>query len=226
MTNTFTQRVQLTNGVGEAYTPTVIGADGTVYAINDATLFAVGQTPSLSMSDASIVNSNSATSNLDFHRQPFIFHDATSDGSYRYLRWYRNRLALIIRPPRARSRSLRRLRRRRRHEHKRFPFRFYSPAQAEPNETFLADPVEPCKCHARTVPSYRHDHQSRIRPFRPLTCSTTTRSSTRTSKVSPVAQPTTKRSTRRRRPISPGTGTAGLPTSAPSPTGSTASWST
>ncbi len=41
-TNTLTQRVRLTSGLGEAYTPTIIGADGTVYAINDATLFAVG----------------------------------------------------------------------------------------------------------------------------------------------------------------------------------------
>ena len=42
-TNTFTQKVNLTAGIGEAYTPTVIGVDGTVYAINDAILFAVGQ---------------------------------------------------------------------------------------------------------------------------------------------------------------------------------------
>jgi len=42
-TNTFTQSVTLTAGLGEAYTPTVIGVDGTVYAINNATLFAVGQ---------------------------------------------------------------------------------------------------------------------------------------------------------------------------------------
>ena len=41
-TNTLTQHVRLTSGLGEAYTPTVIGADGTVFAINDATLFAVG----------------------------------------------------------------------------------------------------------------------------------------------------------------------------------------
>jgi hypothetical protein len=44
-TNTLTQAVTLTSGVGEAYTPTVIGGDGTVYAINDATLYAVGATP-------------------------------------------------------------------------------------------------------------------------------------------------------------------------------------
>ena len=42
-TNSFTQRLQLTGGIGEAYTSTVIGVDGKVYAINDATLFAVGE---------------------------------------------------------------------------------------------------------------------------------------------------------------------------------------
>jgi hypothetical protein len=42
-TNTFTQAITLTSGVGEAYTPTLIGTDGTVYAINNATLFAVGR---------------------------------------------------------------------------------------------------------------------------------------------------------------------------------------
>ena len=41
-TNTLTQPVTLTAGIGEAYTPTVIGPDGTVYAINNAILFAVG----------------------------------------------------------------------------------------------------------------------------------------------------------------------------------------
>jgi hypothetical protein len=41
-TNTFTQAITLSPGVSEAYTPTVIGADGTVYAINQAILNAVG----------------------------------------------------------------------------------------------------------------------------------------------------------------------------------------
>lgn len=41
-TNTLSQVVTLSSGIGEAYTPTVIGADGTVYAINQAILDAVG----------------------------------------------------------------------------------------------------------------------------------------------------------------------------------------
>ncbi len=38
----FTEHIRLTPGIGEAYTPTAIGANGVVYAINNATLFAVG----------------------------------------------------------------------------------------------------------------------------------------------------------------------------------------
>ena len=41
-TNWFTQRIQLTSGIGEGYTPTLLGVAGTVYAINAARLFAVG----------------------------------------------------------------------------------------------------------------------------------------------------------------------------------------
>jgi hypothetical protein len=44
-TNTLTQGIDLTVGVGEAYTPTLVGPDGTVYAINDAVLFAVSAVP-------------------------------------------------------------------------------------------------------------------------------------------------------------------------------------
>jgi hypothetical protein len=42
-TNTLSQKIRLTSGLGESYTPTAIGADGTVYAINNATLFAIGK---------------------------------------------------------------------------------------------------------------------------------------------------------------------------------------
>ena len=34
--------VPVSTGIGEAYTPTVIGSDGTAYAINDAILDAIG----------------------------------------------------------------------------------------------------------------------------------------------------------------------------------------
>jgi hypothetical protein len=44
-TNTFSEVVTLTAGIGEAYTPTVVGPDGTVYAISNGTLYAVGLTP-------------------------------------------------------------------------------------------------------------------------------------------------------------------------------------
>lgn len=41
--NTLSESIALTLGLFEAYTPTAIGVDGTVYAINNATLFAVGR---------------------------------------------------------------------------------------------------------------------------------------------------------------------------------------
>jgi hypothetical protein len=44
-TNTFTESITLTPGVGEAYTPTVIARDGKVLAINNATIYAVGSAP-------------------------------------------------------------------------------------------------------------------------------------------------------------------------------------
>jgi hypothetical protein len=40
--NTLTQNVQLTSGLGESYTPSVIGVDGTVYVIAGGILYAVG----------------------------------------------------------------------------------------------------------------------------------------------------------------------------------------
>jgi hypothetical protein len=42
-TNTLSESIELTAGIGEAYTPTIIGHDGTAYAISNATLFAIGQ---------------------------------------------------------------------------------------------------------------------------------------------------------------------------------------
>jgi hypothetical protein len=40
--NTLSETITLTTGIGEAYTPTLVGMDGTIYAINNATLFAIG----------------------------------------------------------------------------------------------------------------------------------------------------------------------------------------
>ena len=40
-TNTFSERIVLTPGLGEAYTPTIVGPDGLVYAIHNATLFVI-----------------------------------------------------------------------------------------------------------------------------------------------------------------------------------------
>jgi len=42
-TNTLSENIVLSGGIGEAYTPTLIGSDGTVYGINDAVLSAVGK---------------------------------------------------------------------------------------------------------------------------------------------------------------------------------------
>ena len=41
--NTLSETNVLTSGVGEAYTPTIVGDDGVVYAINNATLFSIGR---------------------------------------------------------------------------------------------------------------------------------------------------------------------------------------
>ncbi len=43
ITGNISESIRLTAGLGEAYTPTLIAPDGTVFAINDAMLFAVGE---------------------------------------------------------------------------------------------------------------------------------------------------------------------------------------
>ncbi|PYM15493.1 MAG: hypothetical protein DMD81_14915 [Candidatus Rokuibacteriota bacterium] len=60
-TNTLSQVITLTKGIGEAYTPTAVGPDGTVYAINGAILDAVGERPTISINDVSVTERNSGT---------------------------------------------------------------------------------------------------------------------------------------------------------------------
>jgi len=43
-TNTLSQNIRLTTGIGEAYTPTLVGADGAVYAISNAALYSIRTT--------------------------------------------------------------------------------------------------------------------------------------------------------------------------------------
>jgi hypothetical protein len=42
VTNAFSEKIRLGDEIGEAYTPTAIGPDGAVYAVNNAVLYAVG----------------------------------------------------------------------------------------------------------------------------------------------------------------------------------------
>jgi hypothetical protein len=55
-TRTLTQAVALTAGVGEPYVPTLIGPDGTVYAINGGTLFALGGLPNYTLTETALGN--------------------------------------------------------------------------------------------------------------------------------------------------------------------------
>jgi Calx-beta domain-containing protein len=68
-TNTLSQTVTLSSGVGEAYTPTIVGVDGTVYAINAAVLNAVGSAPTaaaLSINDVAVTEHNTGTTTAVF----------------------------------------------------------------------------------------------------------------------------------------------------------------
>jgi hypothetical protein len=74
--NTFTQSLRVTPGLGEAYTPTLIGRDGKVYAINNAMLFAIGGTNGLGVGDGESPDRGVRFSAI--HPNPFA--DETSIG--------------------------------------------------------------------------------------------------------------------------------------------------
>jgi len=61
-TNTLGPGITLSPGIGEAYTPTVIGPDGTVYAINWAILNAVGLPTPISPTPTCVPGANSGIS--------------------------------------------------------------------------------------------------------------------------------------------------------------------
>jgi len=87
-TNTLAEAIQLTNGIGQPYTMTVIGVDGTVYGIQIGTLFAIGKTPGLSVADVAVAEGTGGTVtatftvSLDFPRREAITVTyATADGT-------------------------------------------------------------------------------------------------------------------------------------------------
>jgi hypothetical protein len=86
--NTLSQTVILTAGLGEAYTTTLIGNDGIVYATNNATLFAVGQVPAISIADVTADPGDSGTTAYTFtvslsnvSTQSVTVNYATADGT-------------------------------------------------------------------------------------------------------------------------------------------------
>jgi hypothetical protein len=82
--NTLSQAVTLSSGIVEAYTPTVIGPDGTVYAINRAVLSAVGRRPKVGIGNASTSEGGNAVFpvTLNFASTEVVTVDyATANGS-------------------------------------------------------------------------------------------------------------------------------------------------
>lgn len=59
-TNTLIEPVRLTSGIGQPYTMTVVGIDGSVYGIQNGRLFAMGQTPKLTIGDISLMKGAAA----------------------------------------------------------------------------------------------------------------------------------------------------------------------
>lgn len=65
-TNALIQPLVLTSGIGQPYTPTVIGVDGSLYGIQNGSLFALGQTPQISIKDVTIAEGTGGTTTATF----------------------------------------------------------------------------------------------------------------------------------------------------------------
>jgi len=87
-TNTLAESIALTNGISQPYTMTVIGMDGTFYGIQGGTMFAVGQTPKISIDDPMVTEGTGGTTNMIFtvslnapRTQTITVHYATANGT-------------------------------------------------------------------------------------------------------------------------------------------------
>ncbi len=87
-TNTLIEPLTLTSGIGQPYTMTVIGVDGAMYGIQMGQLFALGQTPRMSISDPVFTEGTGGATNatftvsLDYPRAADIAVDwATANGT-------------------------------------------------------------------------------------------------------------------------------------------------
>ena len=80
--DTFTQVVTLTTGLGEAYTPTLIGPDGMVYAINNATLFAVGDSVAASVKITPFPGTDSTAGSVNYYTVTVYTGEGDVDSTY------------------------------------------------------------------------------------------------------------------------------------------------
>ncbi|MFN6162793.1 MAG: Calx-beta domain-containing protein [Planctomycetota bacterium] len=87
-TNSLIEPLALTSGIGQPYTPTVIGVDGSTYGIQNGSLFALGQTPRMSINSATIAEGTGGKTTATFvvslnypRREAISVHWATQGGS-------------------------------------------------------------------------------------------------------------------------------------------------
>ncbi len=65
-TNQLVEPLVLTSGIGQPYTPTVIGVDGSLFGIQNGSLFALGQTPRMTIGDVVIAEGTGGATTATF----------------------------------------------------------------------------------------------------------------------------------------------------------------